>query len=161
MAETYESIGTTAQAEGFRPVLPGGTVGLIGGGQLGRMFAIAARRMGYRVHTLEPVPDSSAGQISDREISAAYDDLEKLGEFARGVDVSVHAATKYIGGHSDVLLGLILTNEATTPAVHRLWTDMGVTLHRSSANGGAVLFSASVYPRAKLKAATAAKVALA
>ena len=47
--------------------------------------------------------------------------------FARGVDVSVHAATKYIGGHSDVLLGLILTNEATTPAVHRLWTDMGVT----------------------------------
>ena len=47
--------------------------------------------------------------------------------FARGVDVSVHAATKYIGGHSDVLLGLILTNEATTPAMHRLWTDMGVT----------------------------------
>jgi cystathionine beta-lyase len=47
--------------------------------------------------------------------------------FARGVDVSVHAATKYIGGHSDVLLGLILTNEATAPALHRLWTDMGVT----------------------------------
>jgi len=47
--------------------------------------------------------------------------------FARGVDVSVHAATKYIGGHSDVLLGLILTNEATTPTLHRLWTDMGVT----------------------------------
>jgi cystathionine beta-lyase len=47
--------------------------------------------------------------------------------FARGVDVSVHAATKYIGGHSDVLLGLILTNEATAPAMHRLWTDMGVT----------------------------------
>jgi cystathionine beta-lyase len=47
--------------------------------------------------------------------------------FARGVDVSVHAATKYIGGHSDVLLGLILTNAATTPAVHRLWTDLGVT----------------------------------
>jgi cystathionine beta-lyase len=47
--------------------------------------------------------------------------------FARGVDVSVHAATKYIGGHSDVLLGLILTNEAATPALHRLWTDMGVT----------------------------------
>lgn len=47
--------------------------------------------------------------------------------FDHGIDVSVHAATKYIGGHSDVLLGLIITNEATTPALHRLWTDMGVT----------------------------------
>jgi cystathionine beta-lyase len=47
--------------------------------------------------------------------------------FARGVDVSVHAATKYIGGHSDVLLGLILTNERARGPLHRLWTDMGVT----------------------------------
>lgn len=51
------------------------------------MFAIAARRMGYRVHTLEPSPDSPAGQVSDREITAAYDDLGKLEEFAKGVDV--------------------------------------------------------------------------
>jgi len=47
--------------------------------------------------------------------------------FDHGVDVSVHAATKYIGGHSDVLMGLILGNEATFPALHRIWTDMGVT----------------------------------
>jgi len=47
--------------------------------------------------------------------------------FDHGVDVSVHAATKYIGGHSDVLLGLILGNEATFPALHRIWTDVGVT----------------------------------
>jgi len=47
--------------------------------------------------------------------------------FHHGVDVSVHAATKYIGGHSDVLSGLILANEATYPALHRLWTDIGVT----------------------------------
>ena len=47
--------------------------------------------------------------------------------FDHGVDVSVHAATKYIGGHSDVLLGLIVGNAATFPALHRLWTDMGVT----------------------------------
>ena len=51
------------------------------------MFAIAARRMGYRVHTLEPAPDSPAGQISDLEIEARYDDAAKLEEFARGVDV--------------------------------------------------------------------------
>ncbi len=47
--------------------------------------------------------------------------------FEHGVDVSVHAATKYIGGHSDVLLGVIVANAATFPALHRLWTDMGVT----------------------------------
>jgi cystathionine beta-lyase len=47
--------------------------------------------------------------------------------FDHGVDVSVHAATKYIGGHSDVLSGLILATAATFPALHRLWTDIGVT----------------------------------
>jgi len=47
--------------------------------------------------------------------------------FDHGVDVSVHAATKYIGGHSDVLLGLIVGNASTYAALHRLWTDMGVT----------------------------------
>jgi cystathionine beta-lyase len=47
--------------------------------------------------------------------------------FDHGVDVSVHAATKYLGGHSDVLLGAIVANAETFPALHRLWTDMGVT----------------------------------
>jgi cysteine-S-conjugate beta-lyase len=47
--------------------------------------------------------------------------------FDFGVDVSVHAATKYIGGHSDVLLGLIVCSAATFPALHRLWTDMGIS----------------------------------
>jgi len=87
MTAAAQSNLTSGSEEGFRPFLPGSTVGLIGGGQLGRMFAIAARRMGYRVHTLEPAPDSPAGQISDREIEARYDDAEKLEEFARGVDV--------------------------------------------------------------------------
>jgi len=47
--------------------------------------------------------------------------------FDHGVDVSVHAATKYIGGHSDVLLGLILANESTYGPLFRFWTDTGVT----------------------------------
>jgi len=47
--------------------------------------------------------------------------------FDHGVDVSVHAATKYIGGHSDVLLGVIVSSEATYAPLFRLWTDMGVT----------------------------------
>jgi 5-(carboxyamino)imidazole ribonucleotide synthase len=66
---------------------PGSTVGLLGGGQLGRMFAIAARRMGYRVHTYEPSPDSPAGQISDREFNGSYSDWDLLETFVQSVDV--------------------------------------------------------------------------
>jgi 5-(carboxyamino)imidazole ribonucleotide synthase len=66
---------------------PGSTVGLLGGGQLGRMFAIAARRMGYRVHTYEPSPDSPAGQISDREFNGFYSDWDLLETFVQSVDV--------------------------------------------------------------------------
>jgi len=47
--------------------------------------------------------------------------------FDHAVDVSVHAATKYLGGHSDVLLGMIVANEAVYPKLHRYWTDVGVT----------------------------------
>ena len=47
--------------------------------------------------------------------------------FDHGVDVAVQAATKYIGGHSDVLLGAVVANEATFGALQRLWTDMGIT----------------------------------
>ncbi len=68
-------------------VLPGGVIGVLGGGQLGRMLAIAARRMGYRVHAFEPQPASPAGQICDVEVNAPYTDAEQLEEFARGVDV--------------------------------------------------------------------------
>ena len=66
---------------------PGATVGVLGSGQLGRMFAIAARRMGYRVHTLSPDDDTPTGQVADREIKAAYDDLDAVRAFARGVSV--------------------------------------------------------------------------
>ena len=51
------------------------------------MFALAARRMGYRVHTVDPTPDSPTGQISDREYNAPFDDIATLLEFASGVDV--------------------------------------------------------------------------
>jgi 5-(carboxyamino)imidazole ribonucleotide synthase len=70
-----------------KPILPGSTVGILGGGQLGRMFAIAARRMGYRVHTFAPDVDTPAGQISDVEIHAPYEDLDTVRAFARNVDV--------------------------------------------------------------------------
>lgn len=69
------------------PILPGATIGVLGGGQLGRMFSIAARRLGYRVHTLAPEQDTPAGQISDHEVVAAYDDLDAVRAFAQNVDV--------------------------------------------------------------------------
>ncbi|MFZ4628582.1 MAG: 5-(carboxyamino)imidazole ribonucleotide synthase [Blastocatellia bacterium] len=69
------------------PILPGATIGVLGSGQLGRMFAIAARRMGYRVHTFSPETDTPTGQVSDVEIRAPYDDLSAVRSFAAGVDV--------------------------------------------------------------------------
>ncbi len=68
-------------------LLPGATLGVLGSGQLGRMFAIAARRMGYRVHTLSPESDSPTGQVADQEITASYEDLDAVSEFAKRVSV--------------------------------------------------------------------------
>jgi 5-(carboxyamino)imidazole ribonucleotide synthase len=71
----------------IQPILPGATIGVLGSGQLGRMFAIAARRMGYRVHTFSPDQDTPTGQISDVEVQASYDDLDAVRQFARQVSV--------------------------------------------------------------------------
>jgi 5-(carboxyamino)imidazole ribonucleotide synthase len=68
-------------------ILPGSTIGVLGGGQLGRMFAMSARRLGYRVHTLAPEHDTPTGQISDVEVTASYDDVDAIRAFARAVDV--------------------------------------------------------------------------
>ena len=70
-----------------RVILPGATVGILGSGQLGRMFAIAARRMGYRVHTFSPDTDTPTGQVADLEIVAPYEDLDAVRRFARQVRV--------------------------------------------------------------------------
>ena len=69
------------------PLLPGATIGVLGGGQLGRMLTLAARRMGFRVHVFSPDTDSPAGRIANREWGAPYDDLGAAREFARSVDV--------------------------------------------------------------------------
>src|SRR5947207_12113566 len=69
------------------PILPGATVGVLGSGQLGRMFAIAARRMGYRVHTFSPDTDTPTGQVADLEVTAPYEDLDAVRQFASGVGV--------------------------------------------------------------------------
>ena len=82
---------TSGMAGGFghasRVIPPGSALGVLGSGQLGRMFAIAARRMGYRVHTFSPDDDTPTGQVADVEVTASYDDLEALRTFARNVHV--------------------------------------------------------------------------
>jgi 5-(carboxyamino)imidazole ribonucleotide synthase len=69
------------------PILPGATLGVLGGGQLGRMFTLAARRMGYRVTVFAPEDDTPAGQIAYEEVRAPYEDLDAVRRFASGVSV--------------------------------------------------------------------------
>lgn len=68
-------------------IAPGSTIGILGSGQLGRMLALAARQMGYRVHVFSPGQDTPTGQLADVEVCAAYDDLDAVRTFAQGVDV--------------------------------------------------------------------------
>jgi 5-(carboxyamino)imidazole ribonucleotide synthase len=67
-------------------ILPGAVIGVLGSGQLGRMLALAAGRLGYRVHTYSPERDSPTGHVADAEIVGSYDDLDALRRFADGVD---------------------------------------------------------------------------
>ena len=68
-------------------IAPGAVLGVLGSGQLGRMFTIAARRMGYRVHTYSPDSDTPTGQVADVEVVASYDDADALRAFAGKVNV--------------------------------------------------------------------------
>jgi len=65
------------------PILPGAWLGMVGGGQLGRMFCFAAQAMGYRVAVLDPDAASPAGAVADRHLRAAYDDEAALVELSR------------------------------------------------------------------------------
>ena len=88
------------------PILPGATIGIFGGGQLGRMTAMAARAMGYRIQVLDPDPACPARFVVDGCIEAGWDDAREAANLARGCDVvtleieqislaSMDAATTY------------------------------------------------------------------
>ncbi|WP_407269823.1 5-(carboxyamino)imidazole ribonucleotide synthase [Radiobacillus sp. PE A8.2] len=68
-------------------LLPGSTIGILGGGQLGRMMAMAAKHMGYKIVVLDPTPDCPAAQVSDEQIVAKYDDLDAIAQLANKSDV--------------------------------------------------------------------------
>ncbi len=69
------------------PIMPGATIGVLGGGQLGRMLALDGRAMGYRFVTLDPTPDAPCGQAADEQIVADYDDIEAARRLAERSDV--------------------------------------------------------------------------
>lgn len=68
-------------------LFPNATIGIIGGGQLGRYMAVSAKQMGYRAAVLDPVTQSPCGQVADTEITAAYSDLEAIRQLADISDV--------------------------------------------------------------------------
>lgn len=70
-----------------KTLLPGATIGIIGGGQLGQMMSFSAKEMGYKVIILDPQPNCPAAQVSDGQIVAEYDNLDKLIELAKACDV--------------------------------------------------------------------------
>ncbi|MDG2126797.1 MAG: ATP-grasp domain-containing protein, partial [Fuerstiella sp.] len=98
---------------------PGGTIGILGAGQLGRMLAVSARQMGYRVAVFGGDSDSPAGQVSDLAWTGAFDDEEKLLEFAQVCDVVTYefenipaAAAAAIDQHAALCPGVELLQTA-------------------------------------------------
>lgn len=87
---------------------PGSTIGMLGGGQLGRMFALAAARLGYRVHVYAPETDNPTEQVCDQATHAAYDDEAALKAFAVSVDVVTYE-------FENVLVAAAETIAAITP----------------------------------------------
>ncbi|GGI17771.1 5-(carboxyamino)imidazole ribonucleotide synthase [Gottfriedia solisilvae] len=88
-------------------ILPGQTIGIIGGGQLGRMMALSAKEMGYKIAVLDPTPNSPCGQIADFEITAEYSDLQAISQLAELSDVITYEfenidvkALEYLEGNS-------------------------------------------------------------
>ncbi len=88
-------------------ILPGQTIGIIGGGQLGRMMALSAKEMGFKIAVLDPTPNSPCGQIADFEITAEYSDLNAISQLAELSDVITYEfenidvkALEYLERHS-------------------------------------------------------------
>ncbi len=71
----------------IKPLKQGAVIGILGGGQLGRMLSVAASRMGFKTHIFEPEENPPASHVSDLLTTAAYNDNEALEKFAKSVDV--------------------------------------------------------------------------
>lgn len=88
------------------PLPPGSTIGILGGGQLGRMLAQAANRLGFDVAILEPEPDSPAGRVAAHQVVGAYDDPEALGQLAKLCSVVTYEFENVPARAVEILEGL-------------------------------------------------------
>lgn len=102
---------------------PGKTIGVLGGGQLGRMLAHAATRLGYRVHIYEPEAQSPAGAVAHQEINAPYDDLAALRAFARGCDVVTYEFENVPAAPLEAIAALV--------PLHPPWQVLATTQNRA------------------------------
>ncbi|MCX8118394.1 MAG: 5-(carboxyamino)imidazole ribonucleotide synthase [Desulfobacterota bacterium] len=93
-------------------ILPPKTIGVLGGGQLGRMFAMEAKRMGYRIWTLDPEPDSPCGQVADGQVQAPFDDLAAAQELASHCDLITY---EFENVHVRVVEGLEQAGKEVSP----------------------------------------------
>ena len=101
-----------------KPLPPGSTVGILGGGQLGRMLALAAGRLGLNCHVYAPEHDSPAFQVAAHHTIAAYTDLEALAGFAEAVDVVTYEFENVPGETA----GFLESHVALAPSAHALST---------------------------------------
>src|SRR5262245_36803396 len=98
-------------------LLPGSTIAVLGGGQLGRMLAFEARRMGYRVGVLDPARHGPAAQVADFSVCAAFDNAPAALELAKRADV-VTVETESIPSH---LLAQLEAHKPVRPGSTVLW----------------------------------------
>jgi 5-(carboxyamino)imidazole ribonucleotide synthase len=111
-------------------ILPGATIGLLGGGQLGRMTGYAARSLGYDVHVLDPDPDCPARAIASRTITASFRDAAAAAELARGANV-VTLEIEQIGAEALAAVSALVPLRPSAEAVvivqdrlrQRTWLD--------------------------------------
>lgn len=84
-------------------IRPGNTIGILGGGQLGRMLALEGRKMGFRFQTLDPTPDAPCGPVADKQVVAAFDDVEKATVLAAESDVITYEFENVDAGVAEAL----------------------------------------------------------
>lgn len=126
-----------------RVLAPGATIGILGGGQLGRMLALAGRAMGYRFVTLDPMPDAPCGQVADRQIVAEYYDAAAARQLAEQSDVITYEFENVDAGVTSLLMA-----ESYVPQGSRL---LYTTQHRLREKRAIEAAGVKVAPYAEIK----------
>lgn len=124
-----------------RTLLPGATIGVLGGGQLGRMMALSGSAMGYRFVALDPAPDAPCGQVTP-QIIAAYNDRDAARELAQRADVITYEFENVDAG-----VAALLTEESYVPQGSAL---LYTTQHRLREKAAIIAAGVPVAPYRKV-----------